>query len=116
MPNLKVLLGAVSSEWDLALKRLAAADQGLKIVGQVADPVRLLLQAQALSADVIILSQLPDGSEPGVCSHLLLELPNVPILLLPASIGSALLTRTVLRREQLPATERALYSALRGGQ
>lgn len=115
VPDLRVLLGEISSEWEQILKRLAAADQGLKIVGQVNDSLRLLLEARTLQADVVVLSQLPDGSEPGICSHLVLELPNVIVVLVPASSAAHSLIRMVLYREQLPASGTALYSAIRGG-
>jgi AmiR/NasT family two-component response regulator len=115
VPDLRVLLGEISSEWEQTIQRLAAADQGLKIVGQVNDPLRLLLEAKTLRADVVVVSQLPDGSEPGICSHLVLELPNVIVVLVPASPGNHGLIRMVLFRELLPASDVALYSAIRGG-
>jgi DNA-binding NarL/FixJ family response regulator len=107
-------LGEINSEWASLVKRLAAADQGIKIVGQVKDPLYLLLQVKTLNVDVVVISQLPDGGEPGICSHLVLEVPNVTIVLVPTSAAPAMLTRMVLYRDQLPASEKALYAAIRG--
>jgi DNA-binding NarL/FixJ family response regulator len=107
-------LGETNSEWASLVKRLAAADQGIKIVGQVKDPLYLLLQVKTLNVDVVVISQLPDGGEPGICSHLVLEDPNVTIVLVPNSAAPAMLTRMVLYRDQLPASEKALYAAIRG--
>jgi hypothetical protein len=114
VPDLRVLLGEISSKWEQTIRRLATADPGLKIVGHVSDPLRLLLEAKTLGADVVVLSQLTDGSEPGICSHLLLELPNVIVVLVPTAATNVLI-RMVLYRELLPASDTALYSAIRGG-
>jgi DNA-binding NarL/FixJ family response regulator len=114
MPGLRILLGEINSEWASLVKRLAAADQGIKIVGQVKHPLDLLLQAKTLNVDVVVISQLPDGGEPGICSHLVLEVPNVTIVLVPTSAAPAMLIRMVLYRDQLPASEKALYAAIRG--
>lgn len=113
-PVLRILLGEINSEWAYLLKRLAAVDPGIKIVGQVKDPLHLLLQAKTLNADVVVISQLLDGEEPGICSHLVLELPNVVIVLVPVSTAPAMLTRMVLYKDQLPASDKALYAAIRG--
>lgn len=114
MPSLRILLGEINSEWASLVKRLAAADQEIKIVGQVKAPLDLLLQAKMLNVDVVVISQLPDGEEPGICSHLVLEVPNVIIVLVPSSAAPAMLNRTVLYKDQLPASEQALYAAIRG--
>jgi hypothetical protein len=113
-PGLRILLGEINSEWASLVKRLAAADQGIKIVGQVKDPLYLLLQVKTLNVDVVVISQLPDGGEPGICSHLVLEVPNVTIVLVPNSAAPAMLTRMILYKDQLPASEKALYAAIRG--
>jgi hypothetical protein len=113
-PGLRILLGEINSEWASLVKRLAAADQGIKIVSQVKDPLYLLLQVKTLNVDVVVISQLPDGGEPGICSHLVLEVPNVTIVLVPTSAAPAMLTRMILYRDQLPASEKALYAAIRG--
>jgi len=113
LPGLRILLGEINSEWAYLLKRLAAVDPGIKIVGQVKDPLDLLLQAKTLNADVVVVSQLLDGGEPGICSHLVLELPNVVIVLVPVAAAPTMLTRMVLYKDQLPASENSLYAAIR---
>jgi hypothetical protein len=71
-------------EWKQNLRAMAASSEGLEIVGEVEEPLGLLLAAREAKANLVALSQLEQGGEPGICSHLLLEYPNVGILLLPA--------------------------------
>ncbi len=95
----RILLGTISAGWQRTLLDLVQADSDLEIVGATDDAVDLLMQIQQLKADVVVLSQLPGGGEPGVCSHLLLEYPNVTVLLLPPNGGYETLCRMVLRKE-----------------
>src|SRR5262249_29709069 len=71
----------------------------LQIVGTAEDAMDVLLQAEQLKVNVVVLAQLPDGQEPGVCSHLMLEFPNVAVLLLPAAPVGDILWRMVLHKE-----------------
>src|SRR5215467_1628586 len=73
----RILLGAIATEWRRMLLDLARDDGDLEIVGTAEHAMDVLLQAEELKVNVVVLSQLPDGHEPGVCSHLMLEFPNV---------------------------------------
>lgn len=101
MPRAKILLGAISPEWNRLLSELADADDDMEIVGATEDRVDLLVEVEKLKADVVVLSQLHDGSEPGICSHLVLEHPNVRVLLLPHCRGQNPPFVVVLRKEWL---------------
>jgi len=114
MPRVKILLGAISPEWRRLFIDLADADDELEIVGATQDRVSLLVEVEKLKADVVVLSQLHDGSEPGICSHLVLEHPNVRVLLLPNWRGQNLPFLVVLRKEWLKdGSTEALRQVLR---
>jgi hypothetical protein len=110
---LKILLGKISSDWMAIIADLAHSGSGLEIVGVLESPLDVLLRTKELSADLVVLSQLRGGGEPGICTHFLLEYPNVELLLLPASPGESLLWRMVLRKQNYgEASRNALQAAL----
>jgi len=112
----KILLGKINAEWMAILADLVRSDTGLEIVGVLESPLDVLLRTKELGADVVVLSQLRDGGEPGICSHLLLEYPNVALLLLPASPGPNIVWRMVLRKQNLgDASPTTLHDALKAG-
>jgi len=96
---IRILLGEIGAEWKRILLELARQDTDLEIVGIAEDAMDLLLRVPELEVNVVVLAQLPGGGEPGVCSHLMLECPNIPILLLPMSCGCGVLRRMVLRKD-----------------
>jgi DNA-binding NarL/FixJ family response regulator len=113
MASVRILLGRISPEWNHVLLQVVEADEELEIVGAAEDLVALLMQVEELKADVVVLSQLPDGSEPGICSHLVLEHPNVRVLLLPSCRGPNVPFSVVLRKDWLKdASRETLRSAL----
>lgn len=97
--TVRILLGTIGAEWQRTLLDLAQADSDLEIVGMAASAMDLLLQVEELKADVVVLSQLMGGEEPGICSHLLLEYPDVAVLLLPGNPRCNTLWRMLLRKE-----------------
>src|SRR3979411_3138826 len=108
MPTVKILLGAIGTEWRRTVEQRRGENGKLQIVGEVEQLVDILLQARRANADVVVLSQEPHGGEPGVCSHLLLEYPNVVIVLVPSDGGPNVLCRMALYREVRDASREAL--------
>lgn len=112
MSTVKILLGEIAAAWKHTLKELVAENGELQVVGEVEKPVDILLQAKSVSPDVVVLSQDPQGAEPGICSHLLLEYPNVVVVLVPCVGGSKILYRMALYREVRDASREALRRML----
>jgi DNA-binding NarL/FixJ family response regulator len=111
---LKILLGMIGEEWKCTLLDLAQTHSDLKIVGVAKNAMDLLIQAEQLKADAIVLAQLPGGGEPGICSHLMLEYPNVAVLLVPDNPEGEVLWRMVLRKESWrSASKEILLAALK---
>jgi AmiR/NasT family two-component response regulator len=94
----RILFGDISTEWKRTLSGLAF-EEGIEVIGEAVEPLNLLLQVNQHAADVVVLSQLENGGEPGICSHLLLEYSNLGILLLPSTPDSGPLHWMVLHRE-----------------
>jgi DNA-binding NarL/FixJ family response regulator len=113
MPNVKVLLGDIGIAWTRVVRELVGENDQLQIVGRAEEPVDILLQAKTANADVVVLSQALHGGEPGICSHLLLEYPNLVVVLVPSDSGPNVVCRMVLLREVRDASREALRIMLR---
>lgn len=113
MPIVKMLLGEIGTEWKRIVEELVAENGKLLIVGEAEKPVDILLQARKANADVVVLSQELQGGEPGVCSHLLLEYPNVVVVLVPSEDGPNVLCRMALYREIREASSEVFRDMLR---
>jgi DNA-binding NarL/FixJ family response regulator len=112
--TVRILLGKIGAEWQRTLLDLTQADNELEIVGMVASAMDLLLQVEELKADVVVLSQIPGGEEPGICSHITLEYPDVTVLLLPGNPRRDALWRMVLRKDGWrDASQEILRTALK---
>jgi hypothetical protein len=110
----RILLGMMSLEWRRLLAEVVQADSDLRIVGTAESAMDILLLAEDQKVDVVVLTQLPGGVEPGICSHLMLEYPNVAVLLLPSEPSYGVLWRMVLRKESWHEVSREiLRSALK---
>jgi hypothetical protein len=112
--TVRILLGTIGAEWQRTLLDLAAADSDLEIIGMTASAMDLLLQVEERQADVVVLSQVMGGEEPGICSHLMLEYPDVVVLLLPGHPRRSALWQMVLRKESWrDASKEILRTALK---
>ena len=113
MTSVRILLGEIGTRWGQVLKELAEGDDQLQILGEAEGPIDILLRTKGLSADLVVLSHTPNGGEPGICSHLLLEYPNLVVVLVPSDSGPNILCRMVLHREIRDASKEALRVLLR---
>lgn len=61
------------------LRSLLSAEPDVEIVGEVSDPVDLLIAAGQTQADVVI-QCWPSDEMPGICSHLLAAFPDLTVI------------------------------------
>jgi hypothetical protein len=112
-----ILVGSVGSPWKEILLELVREDDQLKIIYEAYSPIEILLQTRNTSADVVVLSYDLDDegkpAEPGVCSHLLLQYPNLVIVLVPPSKEVGELCRMVQLKEKREANKDTLHAMLR---
>jgi hypothetical protein len=105
----------IDAEWKRLLMDVVESDSDLKVVGIAESAMDILLQAEDRKADVVVLAELPGGGEPGICSHLMLEYPNVAVVLLPCEPRYGVLRRMVLRKESWQeVSQEILLAALKG--
>ncbi len=108
----RILLGDIAEEWKSMVEEIARDNPDVSIVGRVEKPLDVLLFPKNENVDVVLLSQEPDGSEPGVCSHFALEFPNVGIVLVPVKGGANVLCRMALSKEVRIASKETLTRML----
>jgi DNA-binding NarL/FixJ family response regulator len=95
------------------VRSIIARQSDMEIVGEFPDPVELLLAAKATRADAVIV-EMRGAEEPGLCSHLLTECPNVTILALASGSNTAFIEQLCpWRREIADPTEVNIVQALR---
>ncbi len=111
--SIRIFIGEIGPELTSTLNEILRADGEFEIVGEGGDAVDLLLRINEVHADVVILRQPAGGREPGICSHLLLEYPNLAVVLLPDEKGRDILRRLMLREERWnDASKESLRAAL----
>jgi len=92
------------------MREMVQRQEDMEVVGEILDPVGLLVAVRDLEADAVILT-LKDYEEPGLCSHLVTEYPNLIILSLAADGKTAFLRPP--RREIKVPSEQSIVDALR---
>ena len=76
----KVLLANKPKMLRELLRKSLATHADMEVVGEVTDPVRVLMKVRETGCNVVIVSLPESGEEPGICSHLLLEYPDLVVL------------------------------------
>ncbi len=110
MKKIRVLLANRPRMMREVVKELIERQEDMEVVGEVLDPLGLLVAVRETEADAVILGVM-DSEEPGLCSHLLAEYPNLTILGL-ASDGKTAFIRP--RRQEIDdPSEESILGALR---
>jgi len=99
--RIRVLLATKSRELCESLRNLIQSQMDMEVVGEAFSPIELLLAVDQMKADVVIIEMLDSDQDPGICSHLLAEYPELLILALTPERESAYLFRQRIIREPL---------------
>jgi hypothetical protein len=84
------------------------------IVGVETDPVEILLATAETEAQVVVLDLLEGNADPGICSHLLTEFPQLLILALSSNRDTGILYRQRIVKKRLNApSDGEILSAIR---
>ncbi len=92
------------------MREMVQRQEDMEVVGEILDPIGLLVAVREREADAVILT-LKDYEEPGLCSHLVAEYPNLTILSLAADGKTAFLRPP--RREIMAPSMDSIVDALR---
>lgn len=110
MKKIRVLLASRPRMMREVVRKTIEHQEDMKVVGEVLEPLELLVAVRDMEADAVILD-LEEYEEPALCSHLLAEYPNLTILSL-APDGKTAFVRP-RRREIVEPSEANILTALR---
>ena len=82
-------------------KAVLARDPGLEIVGEVINPIDVLLELGSTQADVVVIDLPTSKEDPGLCSHVLAEYPEVKIVAVSAGGESSIVYEIGITRKYL---------------
>ncbi|HEX8185339.1 MAG TPA: hypothetical protein VF747_11320 [Blastocatellia bacterium] len=112
--QVNVLLAIRSHAAREYLRRLIQSQQDMVIVGVETDPVEILLATAETEAQVVVLDLLEGNADPGICSHLLTEFPQLLILALSSNRDTGILYRQRIVKKRLNApSDGEILSAIR---
>jgi two-component system chemotaxis response regulator CheB len=113
MRSIKVLLANDPAILREVLREVIARQPDMEVVGEILDPLGVLLAVKETQADVVVIG-LRDAEEPGLVSHLLAECPYVTVLGLAAQGDTAIIVQMCLwRKEIVDPSEVNILRALR---
>jgi DNA-binding NarL/FixJ family response regulator len=76
------------------IKKLIECQPDMQVVGEVLDPIELLIAVKATPVDVVIVTPLEANAESRICRHLLEEHPTFIILTVSAKGEAVCLYRS----------------------
>ena len=91
------------------LQALFEQDPEIEVVGQVTDPVDVLLAVSEQEVDVVVETFPQSGKLPGLCSTLLAEYPDLLVIGIPPRQDRAYACCQRIARTKLPAIEDLIH-------
>ena len=86
----------------------------MKVVGEVLDPIELLITVKVMPVNVVIITPLKVNGEPRICCQLLEEHPSLKIIILSAEGKAAFLYQSNSPRIPIDEpSEQSILSAIR---
>jgi DNA-binding NarL/FixJ family response regulator len=86
LDKLRIIFAASDSDFFVELKSLVQKQPDMSVLHfEGMDGIELLLAVQELEPDVVVLALLENGSEPGICSHLLEEFNGLVVMAISPS-------------------------------
>ena len=114
MQKIKVLLASRPKMLSDVVRNMLERQSDMEVIGEVLDPIELLLTAKARPVDVVIVTPLDSEGEPGICRHLLAEQPRLKIITLPANGEIACLYESGSRKKRIAEPgEASILGAIR---
>jgi DNA-binding NarL/FixJ family response regulator len=114
MRKIKVLLASRPKMLSEVISNMIAHQPDMEVVGEVLDPIELLLAVRATKVDVVIVTPLDSEGEPRICIHLLAEHPQLKIVALSAKGEAAFLYESGSHKRRIDEpSEQSILGAIR---
>jgi DNA-binding NarL/FixJ family response regulator len=82
MQKIKVMLASRPKIISDVIRNLIDRQPDMTLLGEVVDPIQLIVATSEKEVDVVIVTPLKANGEPIICRHLLEEHPNLKIVVL----------------------------------
>lgn len=82
MQKIKVLLASRPKLLSEVIRNMIARQPDMEVLGEVLDPIELLLAVKTTGAEVVIVTPIDSEEEPRLCRHLLADHPLLKIVTL----------------------------------
>ena len=116
MSKIKILLSSRPKLLSDVIRHLIERQPDMEVIGEVSDPLQLLITTQNTVADAVIITPLTANGEPRICRELLAEHPELMILTLQADTDAATLYRLKLPPLHFQTLSSQIFlNVLRGG-
>jgi DNA-binding NarL/FixJ family response regulator len=114
MQKIKVLLASRPKMLSDVVRNMVERQSDMQVVGEVLDPIELLLAARATKVNVVIVTPLDSGEEPKICSHLLAEHPQLKIVTLTVKGEAAFFYESGSHKKRIDEpSEQSILGAIR---
>ena len=114
MKLIKVLLSSRPKLFSEVIRNMIEHQPDMEVVGEIIDPVQLLLAVRTTLVHVVIVTPLESSGEPKICRHLLAEYPELKVVTLSADGQAAYLYQTDVARLQIDEpSAQSILSAIR---
>ncbi len=114
MDNVRVLLANSPRMLRESLRGMLDREIDIDVTTAPPDPIELLAAVDHTEADVVFVTLPESGADPGICSHLLAQYPELLVIALSPVDGRAVVFKQVITREELtPVAEDSLLQAIR---
>ena len=114
MDTVKVLLANRPRILRESLRSVIEGHRDIEVEAIEPDPVEILAAVDRAAADVVVIALPESGQDPGLCSHLLSEYPDLLVLALSPAEASAFAYRQVITKEKLqPPSKSNILACIR---
>ena len=114
MQKIKILLASRPKMLSDVMRNMVERQPDMEVVGEVLDPIELMLEVKAAKVDTVIVTPLESEREPRICRLLLEEHPHLIIVTLPAKGETAYLYRSGRARMRVDEpSEQSILGAVR---
>jgi len=112
--KIRIMLASRPQMLSAVIRSMVAHQPDMEVVGEVLDPIELLMAVRKILVDVIIITPIKAVGEPRICRQLLGEQPSIKVVTLSAEGEAAYLYQSdspKIRFDQ--PSEQAILSAIR---
>ncbi len=115
MQKIKVLLASRPKLLSEVIRNMIARQPDMEVMGEVLDPIELLLAVKTTAAEVVIVTPLDSEQEPRLCRRLLADYPDLKIVTLSRTGEAATLYESGSRQQRIiEPSEQSILGAIRG--